>query len=78
MSGWADLAACREVDPELFFPDRGSAPKAAKRICAGCSVKEPCLEDALRVGRTGGVWGGLSEKERRGLRRQRVRAGSRS
>ena len=74
--GWRDLAACRDTDPELFFPvgDAGPALRQvarAKQICAGCTVRTPCLEWALASGQEAGVWGGTSEDERRALRRRR-------
>lgn len=69
---WRDDATCRTVDPELFFPSgHGSEVTAmeeqAKQICSGCPVREECLDAALEAGDYTGVWGGLSEKERRGL-----------
>lgn len=71
---WRDQAACREVDPELFFPApraRGSVKQVlqAKRVCARCPVREVCLEWALDSGQHTGVWGGLSEDERGPLAR---------
>ncbi len=75
---WENRAACREVDPEIFFKPRGSAadtPEAqeAKRICRGCPVIRECGTYALRHGVEFGVWGGLTERERRALTK-RVRA----
>ena len=67
---WRDLALCAEVDPELFFPDKGESSRPAKRMCAGCEVRAECLQDALDHGERFGVWGGLSERERRELARQ--------
>lgn len=60
-------ALCAETDPELFFPIKGSANKAAKAICARCDVRADCLTEALTHGDRYGVWGGLSEHERRPL-----------
>lgn len=68
--GWQDLALCAEVDPELFFPDKGESSRPAKRVCAGCEVRAECLQYALDHGERFGVWGGLSERERRELGRQ--------
>jgi WhiB family redox-sensing transcriptional regulator len=75
---WHDDAACRDEDPELFFPI-GSTGQAlvqlqqAKAVCAGCVVQSQCLEWALSAGVEHGVWGGWSEDERRALRRRTAR-----
>ncbi len=68
--GWPDRALCAEVDPELFFPDKGESPRPAKRVCASCEVRAECLQDALDRRESFGIWGGLSERERRVLARQ--------
>src|SRR6202050_3231570 len=73
---WRDHAACRDSDPELFFPLGTAGPallqqERAKQVCAGCQVRTPCLEWALASGQEAGVWGGASEDERRALRRRR-------
>lgn len=76
---WHAQANCLGVDPDLFFPERGASTKEAKAVCRGCVVREECLEHALAVGERHGIWGGLSERERRRIRRQRAmqrRAGS--
>lgn len=73
---WRDLAACKGVDPELFFPERGDDTRPAKAICRGCDVRFECLEFALAGAEKFGVWGGLSERERRRIRRARTQAGS--
>jgi hypothetical protein len=65
---WRDRAACRGADPELFFPERGGSADPARRICARCPVRQPCLEYALGHGIRDGVWGGLAERDRRELR----------
>lgn len=75
---WRDDAACRDEDPELFFPigTTGIAHEqvnAAKRICARCPVQEECLEFALASNQDAGIWGGLTEDERRTLKRSRQR-----
>ena len=67
--GWRDRANCRGVDPDLFFPERGEPTRDAKAVCQGCTVWWPCLVDALARGEKHGIWGGLSERERRRLRR---------
>ncbi len=74
MSEWRDKAACRDEDPELFFPiGNGPAAQAqiarAKAVCARCPVVRECLAWALETGQDAGVWGGHTEEERRQLRR---------
>lgn len=71
---WQEQANCLGVDPDLFFPERGASTKEAKGVCAGCEVRLDCLEYALSNGEKFGIWGGLSERERRRLRRQRAMA----
>jgi WhiB family redox-sensing transcriptional regulator len=76
---WRHLAACREEDPELFFPIGTTGPallqiEHAKAVCRSCSVIEDCLAWALESGQDSGVWGGTSEDERRALQRRGVRA----
>jgi WhiB family redox-sensing transcriptional regulator len=68
------FANCLGVDPDLFFPERGASTKEAKAVCQGCVVREDCLEYALANGEKFGIWGGLSERERRRIRRQRALA----
>jgi WhiB family transcriptional regulator, redox-sensing transcriptional regulator len=72
---WRDEAACRDADPELFFPDGDirsarDQVKSAKLICRGCPVSATCLSWALASGQEAGIWGGLTEDERRGLHRR--------
>ena len=69
---WQERANCLGVDPDLFFPERGASTKEAKAVCGGCEVKSECLEYALRHGEKFGIWGGMSERERRRIRRQRA------
>lgn len=69
---WQERANCYGVDPDLFFPERGASTREAKGVCAGCEVRADCLEYALDNGEKFGIWGGLSERERRRLRRQRA------
>lgn len=71
---WQDHANCLGVDPDLFFPERGASTREAKEVCRGCVVQADCLEFALRNGEKFGIWGGLSERERRRIRRQRAAA----
>lgn len=67
---WKQDALCAQTDPEAFFPEKGGSTRDAKRICARCDVREDCLEYALRNEEKFGIWGGLSEVERRPLRRR--------
>ena len=66
---WQEQALCAETDPEAFFPEKGGSTREAKKICTGCEVKAECLEYALSNDERFGIWGGLSERERRRLRR---------
>lgn len=66
---WRDDALCAETDPESFFPEKGGSTREAKRICGSCPVRAECLEYALTHGERFGIWGGLSERERRRLDR---------
>jgi WhiB family transcriptional regulator, redox-sensing transcriptional regulator len=75
--GWRYQAACCGANLDLFFPGRGESAEPARRVCAGCPVREPCLDYALRHGITHGIWGGLAERDRRVLRSQRVGAARR-
>ncbi len=72
--GWQELANCLGVDPDLFFPERGASTREAKEVCRGCVVQADCLEFALDNGEKFGIWGGMSERERRRIRRQRALA----
>ena len=65
---WRQDALCAETDPEAFFPEKGGSTREAKRVCSGCSVRAECLESALANDERFGIWGGLSERERRRLR----------
>ncbi len=74
---WRDLALCRDTDPELFFPvgTTGTALTQidrAKQVCGECTVRDECLEFSLTTNQDSGIWGGLSEEERRVIRRQRA------
>lgn len=66
---WMRKAKCLQADPETFFPEKGGSTREAKRICAECEVREPCLAYALDNDERFGIWGGLSERERRRLKR---------
>ena len=69
---WQERANCLGVDPDLFFPERGASTREAKSVCRSCEVRVDCLEYALDHGEKFGIWGGLSERERRRLRRRRA------
>ena len=69
---WQERALCAQTDPEAFFPEKGGSTREAKRICVGCEVKAECLEYALGSDERFGIWGGLSERERRRLKRSVV------
>jgi len=69
---WQERALCAQTDPEAFFPDKGGSTREAKKICAGCEVRAECLEFALAHDERFGIWGGMSERERRRLRRHAV------
>ncbi|HYO61420.1 MAG TPA: WhiB family transcriptional regulator [Actinomycetota bacterium] len=72
---WQEAAACKTLPLEMFFPPAEQEAEAAKAICSGCTVKEPCLEAALTAGERFGIWGGLSSDERRNVAaRRRARA----
>lgn len=67
---WQADALCAQTDPEAFFPEKGGSTRDAKKICTTCEVKSECLEYALQNDERFGIWGGLSERERRKLRRR--------
>lgn len=80
---WRHNAACRDVDPELFFPIGNTGPallqiEEAKSVCRRCPVREPCLHWAIESGQDAGVWGGTSEDERRALKRRMLRTRARA
>ena len=74
---WRELAACRGTDLNLFFPGRGESADPARQVCAACPVREPCLDYAISNAITHGIWGGLTERERRALRSRWVRTSRR-
>lgn len=67
---WQADALCAQTDPEAFFPEKGGSTREAKKICALCPVRAQCLEYALKNDERFGIWGGLSERERRKLRKR--------
>lgn len=67
---WQADALCAQTDPEAFFPEKGGSTRDAKRVCSECPVREACLDYAMENDERFGIWGGLSERERRRLRKQ--------
>jgi len=68
---WQDFANCRGANPDLFFPERGASTRTAKQICRECGVQDACLEFAIVSSEKFGIWGAMSERERRKIRRER-------
>jgi len=68
LAGRQYRAVCRGTDLEVFFPGRGESAEPARQICAGCPVRQRCLDYAISHGITHGIWGGLTERDRRPLR----------
>lgn len=75
---WQDYANCRGADADLFFPERGASTRRAKAICGECQVRNECLDFAIEIGEKFGIWGGMSERERRRVRRERQVAARRA
>lgn len=69
---WQADSLCAQTDPEAFFPEKGGSTRDAKKVCGACIVKSQCLAYALENDERFGIWGGLSERERRRLRRSAV------
>jgi WhiB family redox-sensing transcriptional regulator len=69
---WQERALCAQTDPEAFFPEKGGSTRGAKKVCLGCEVRGECLEYALAHDERFGIWGGLSERERRRLKKEAV------
>ena len=67
---WQTDSLCAQTDPEAFFPEKGGSTREAKKICGSCEVRNSCLEYALENDERFGIWGGLSERERRKLRKR--------
>ena len=67
---WQADALCAQTDPEAFFPEKGGSTRDAKKVCGSCPVKQQCLEYALSNDERFGIWGGMSERERRRLRKK--------
>ena len=70
--GWQERALCAQTAPEAFFPEQGGSTREAKRVCLTCEVRGECLEYALQNDERFGIWGGLSERERRKLKKKAV------
>lgn len=68
---WQVRARCRGLDPRVFFPERGATGSIARLVCTSCVVREECLEYAISHDERFGIWGGMSEHERRLLRLRR-------
>ena len=75
---WQESALCAHTNPEAFFPEKGGSIREAKLVCQQCPVKAACLEYALAHNERFGLWGGLSERERRGLTNRRAEKSQRS
>lgn len=71
---WRQNAACRGLDPEIFYPGDDDEAELAKDVCGQCAVRDTCLEHALGSRERDGVWGGATERERRRIIRQRRRS----
>lgn len=69
---WQERALCAQTDPEAFFPEKGGSTRDAKKVCVGCDVRSECLEYALEHDERFGIWGGLSERERRKFKKDVV------
>jgi WhiB family redox-sensing transcriptional regulator len=69
---WQERALCAQTDPEAFFPEKGGSTREAKRVCLACEVRVECLEYALANDERFGIWGGLSERERRRIKKRAV------
>ncbi len=70
-ANWRQRGACKGLDPDIFYPSSDEEAEEAKGICASCPVQQVCLEHALTHRERDGVWGGLTERERRRTLRQR-------
>ncbi len=71
LNSWKSKGECVGVDQDIFFPERGASTRLAKAVCRRCNVQEECLEYAVNNGEKFGIWGGLSERERRAIRKKR-------
>lgn len=71
---WVEASLCAQTDPELFYPERGGSALPAKKVCARCPVRRPCLQWALDTDERHGVWGGLTNRQRRHLKLKQAAA----
>ena len=69
---WQERSLCAHTDPEAYFPEKGGSTREAQQVCDGCEVRSECLEYALENDERFGIWGGLSERERRKLKKRAV------
>lgn len=69
---WREQAACKGMDPNIFFPVRGQDSRPAKKVCSTCPVKSECFEYGYLYGDKNGIWGGVAERQMRIIRRNRV------
>ena len=69
---WQERALCAQTDPEAFFPEKGGSTREAKKVCLTCDVRAECLDYALANDERFGIWGGLSERERRKLKKRAI------
>ena len=67
---WQGAALCAQTDPEAFFPEKGGSTREAKRVCHSCEVRSECLDYALQHDERFGIWGGMSERERRRYKKE--------
>lgn len=68
---WTEDALCAQTDPEAFYPEKGGSTREAKKVCLTCGVRDDCLEYALENDDHYGIYGGLTERERRKLKKRR-------
>lgn len=72
---WQDDALCAQTDPDAFFPEKGGSTRLAKQVCVTCEVRAECLQYAMDHDERFGIWGGLSERERRKLKKLKKSGG---
>lgn len=70
--GWQERALCAQTDPEAFFPEKGGSTREAKKVCLTCEVRTECLDYAVANDERFGIWGGMSERERRVVKKDRA------
>lgn len=69
---WMERGLCAQTDPEIFFPEKGGSTAGAKRVCQSCDVRSECLDYAIEHQERFGIWGGMSERDRRKLAKERA------